>query len=398
VVGLDLGTTKVCTVVAEQTDTGELSILGVGTAPGSGMRQGMVVSIDDTVEAIAKAVEEAESMSGVEVHNVVAGISGSHLRGINNRTTVGVKGGEVSEDDVANVLDAVRAVELSRDDEIIHVSPQRYVLDSQDTIADPIGMAGDRLSVEAHVIVGAGTATQNLIRCVHRAGLEVESMVPQPLASATAVLSPEELELGVALIDIGGGTTDLTIFAGGSVCHTWVLGLGGEHVTKDISYGLATPVREAERIKVQFGRALAERVAEDDLIEVPCVGGRAPRNVSRQLLAEIMEARIEEILSLVTEEINRTGLRRHVGSGLVITGGGSLSTGTLDLAGRTTGLVARRGTPIGLTGLTELASRAQNATAVGLARCGLNGPGGNGADVPSPRGLKRIKSWVREFF
>jgi cell division protein FtsA len=378
VVGLDLGTTKVCAVVAEQADHGEVNVLGLGTAGSLGLKQGMVVSIDDTVEAIARAVEEAEGMSGVEVRAVVAGVSGSHLKGINNRATVGVKGGEVRPEDIVGVLDAARAVELSRDDEIIHVTPQRYVLDAQDVICDPVGLAGHLLSVEAHVITGAGSAVQNLLRCVQKAGLEVSGMVPQPLASALAVLSPEELELGVALVDIGGGTTDLAVFVGGSVRHTWVLGLGGNHVTRDISFGLATPIKEAERIKVQFGFALAERVEDDDRIEVPGVGGRAPRTVSRRLLADIIEARMEEMLSLVGEEIERSGLKRRIGSGVVLTGGGAL--------------------PVALGGLTELAGSPKHATGVGLARFGLAQLASPVGALPAPKGLSRLKGWVKEFF
>jgi cell division protein FtsA len=259
-------------------------------------------------------------------------------------------------------------------------------------------MAGDRLSVDAHVIVGAGTAMQNLSRCIAGAGLSLDGVVPQPVASARAVLSPEELELGVAMVDVGGGTTDLAIFAGGAVCHTWVLPLGGCHVTRDISYGLATPVKDAERIKIQHGCALVNQVDADTMLEVPSVGGRPTRDVPRMLLAEITEARVEEIMDLVGREIERTGLRRHIGSGLVITGGGSLPMGSLELANLATGLTTRSGLPVGLSGLTELAATAQNATAVGLARCALEEGQVQGGDTPSPSGLKRIKSWVKEFF
>jgi len=398
VVGLDLGTTKVCTVVAELSDGGNLKILGVGSAECGGIKQGMVVSIDETVTAISKSVEEAETMSGVDIHSVVAGIGGAHLRGINNQATVAVKGDTVTEEDIASVLDAARAVDLSRDENVIHVSPQRYVLDSQDTIANPVGMAGDRLSVDAHVVVGAGTAMQNLDRCIRGAGLSLDGLVPQPLASAHACLSPEELELGVAMVDIGGGTTDLAIFAAGSVCHTWVLPLGGSHITRDISYGLATPIKEAERIKVQHGCALVNQVDADTMLEVPSVGGRPTRDVPQMLLAEITEARIEEMMELVGREIERTGLRRHIGSGLVITGGGSLPQGTLELANLATGLTTRPGLPVSISNFAQLTATAQNATAVGLARLGLSSSGPQGGDPPPASGLTRIKSWVKEFF
>lgn len=398
VVGLDLGTTKVCAVVAEQDESGDLNVLGVGHAGNLGLKQGMVVSIDETVEALGKAVEEAGTMSGVEIHAVVAGISGAHLRGINNRAVVSIKGPEVTADDVARVLEQVRAVELSRDDEIIHVAPQCYALDGRDAISDPVGMAGDRLAVEAHLITGVCTATQNLITCVERAGLTVEHIVPQPVASAHAVLSPEELELGVALLDIGGGTTDLAVFAGGSICHTWVLPLGGNHVTRDVSHGLATPVKEAERIKVQFASALPDGLDEADQIEVPSVGGHPPRQAARRLLAEIAEARVVEILTLAAAELRRCGLARFIGSGIVVTGGGSLLPGTVELAGRLTGLMSRRGVPAGLQGLTELAATPQNATAVGLARCALQGMLSEAANLPPPTRMRRLKAWVAEFF
>jgi len=289
-------------------------------------------------------------------------------------------------------------VGLSRDEDVVHVSAQRDGLESQDTSSDPVGMAGDRLSVDAHVVVGAGTAMQNLDRCIRGAGLSLEGLVPQPLASAHACLSPEELELGVAMVDIGGGTTDLAIFAGGAVCHTWVLPLGGSHVTRDISYGLSTPIKEAERIKVQHGCALVNQVDADTMLEVPSVGGRPTRDVPQMLLAEITEARVEEIMDLVGHEIERTGLRRHIGSGLVLTGGGSLPPGSLELANLSTGLTARPGLPVSISGLTELTTTAQNATAVGLARLGLSSAGPQGGDPPRAGGLTRIKSWVKEFF
>ncbi len=399
VVGLDLGSTKVCAVVAEYQDRDNLRVLGAASAPNAGIKQGMVVSVDQTADAIRKAVAEAEAMSGVEIHSVSASVCGVHLRGINNRTTVGVRGDEVTAHDVATVLDAVRAVELSRDDEVLHVSPQGYVLDAQDAIADPIGIAGDRLCVEAHVITGASTTIQNISRCIMRANLGLNQLVPQPLASALAVLSPEELELGVAVADIGGGTTDVTVFAGGSVCHTWVLPMGGSHVTNDIAQGLSTTVREAERIKIQFGTAQSTEQGPDEQLELPGVGGHAPTSASRQLLAEIIEARVEEILSLMHEDLLRTGLLEHIGSGLVLTGGGSLSPGTCALATDTTGMICRRGASVGISGLTDLASTPQNATAVGLTRHALQYAQDSAITVADrPNGLGWIKRALGGFF
>ncbi|MDH5525921.1 MAG: cell division protein FtsA [Nitrospirota bacterium] len=399
VVGLDLGTTKVSAVVAEQTENAPtLNVLGVGSAECSGIKQGAVVSIDATVKAIGEAVAAAEAMSGVDIHAVVAGVSGTHMRGLNNRAGVGVKGERVTMEDIGNVLEQVRAVELGRDDEVIQVVPRHYTLDSQSAIGNPLGMVGDRLSVEAHVVIGAASSVQNLLTCVERAGLQVDHLAPQQLASAHAVLSPEELELGVALLDIGGGTTDMAVFTDGALCHTWVLPLGGTHVTRDVSHGLSTPVRDAERIKVRYGTALTGEVDPSEQVEVPGVGGREGHSAERRLLADIIGARVEEILELAAEELHRSGLSRRIGSGLVVTGGGSLLPGLTEVARRITGLPCRRGTPVALAGLVELAANPKNATAVGLARLALAGLTQGLAEAAPPRGVARITRWMQTFF
>lgn len=400
VVGLDLGTTKVSAVVAEQGDGADatLNILGVGAAECGGIKQGAVVSIDATVKAIGEAVSAAEAMSGVDIHAVVAGVSGAHMRGINNRAGVAVKGERVAAEDIGNVLEQVRAVELGRDDEVIQVVPRHYSLDTQTAVANPMGMAGDRLGVEAHVVTGASSAVQNLLTCIERAGLQVDHLAPQQLASAHAVLSPEEIELGVALLDIGGGTTDMAVFTEGGLCHTWVLPLGGNHVTRDVSHGLSTPVKDAERIKVRYGTALAGEVDPSEQVEVPGVGGREGHAAERRLLADIIGARVEEILELAADELNRTGLARRVGSGLVLTGGGSLLPGLTEVARRITGLPCRRGAPVALSGLVELAANPKNATAVGLARLALAGLTQGLQEAAPPKGVARITRWMQAFF
>ncbi|MDH4229879.1 MAG: cell division protein FtsA [Nitrospirota bacterium] len=398
VVGLDLGTTKVSIVVAEQGDGGELKILGVGSAGCAGVKSGVVVSIDDTVTAITRAVEEAETMSGVDIHAVVAGIGGAQLRGLNNRAALGVRGEQVTDADVANVLDQVRAVDLGRDDDVIQVVPRRYMLDTHAAVANPVGMAGDRLSVEAHVVTGPATSMQNLLTCVERAGLQVDNIAPQNLASAHAVLSPEEMELGVAVLDIGGGTSDLAVFVDGALSHTWVLPLGGVHISRDVAYGLSTPLRDAERIKVQYGTAIAARVEATEQVEVPGVGGRDAHNFSRQDLARIIGARMEEILELAAEELTRCGYLPRIASGVVLTGGGALLPGSVELARQVTALNARRAAPVGLTGLVDLAANPRHATAVGLARLALAGLASQGTEPARPRGVARVTRWMKALF
>jgi cell division protein FtsA len=320
-VGLDIGTTKICAIVAVQRDDGLVEVIGLGTHPSRGLRKGVVVNIESTVESVKQAIEEAELMAGVEIHTVYTGIAGGHIKGFNSRGVIAVRDDEVTRHDVQRVIDAAKAVAIPMDREILHVIPQEFILDGQEGIKDPLGMSGVRLEADVHIITSAATTMQNIVKCVNRAGLDVAGVILQPLASSEAVLQPEEKEQGVAMVDIGGGTTDLAMFLDNSLWHTAVLGIGGNHLTNDIAVGLRTPAVEAERIKLRHGCAMTSLVRADEMVEVPSVGGRQPRVLPRQLLAEIIEPRVEEMFSLVTQEIRRTGHEEQIVSGVVLTGG-----------------------------------------------------------------------------
>ncbi|OCC14756.1 Cell division protein FtsA [Dissulfuribacter thermophilus] len=365
IVGLDIGTTKICALVGVLTEDG-VEVVGVGTHPSVGLRKGVVVNIESTVNSIQRAVEEAELMAGCEISQVLIGIAGSHIKGFNSHGVIAIKGEEVTEDDVNRVIEAAKAVAIPLDRELIHCLPQEYIVDDQGGISDPVGMTGVRLEAKVHIVTGAVTAAQNLIKCANRAGLDVEDIVLQPLASAHATLTSEEKDLGVALIDFGGGTTDLAIFTEGTIKHTSVLGLGGNNLTNDIAVGLRTPMTEAEKIKLRFGSCLSSYVKKDEMIEVPSVGGRKPRLLSRHILAEILEPRVEEILSLLEQEIRRTEFKDLLASGVVITGGSALLPGMAEIADQIFDLPTRIGFPKGITGLTDIINGPQFATAVGL--------------------------------
>lgn len=365
VVGLDIGTTKICSVVGE-VGGGEINIIGIGTHPSIGLRKGVVVNIESTVDSIKKAVEEAELMAGCEISSVYAGIAGGHITGFNSRGIVAIKGSEITENDVERVIDAARAVAIPMDREVIHVLPQEYIVDDQTGIQNPVGMAGVRLEAKIHIVTGAVTSAHNIVKCCNRSGLDVCDIVLESLASGEAVLSDEEKELGTALIDLGGGTTDLAIFAGKNIKHTFVLALGGNNLTNDIAIGLRAPHADAEKIKTRFGTCLPHSVSAEDMIEVPGVGGREARKLPRQILGEILEPRMEEIFTLVKREIYRAGMEASIPSGLVLTGGTSLLKGTTEIAESVFNLQTRRGKPQGITGLVDVVNNPMYATGVGL--------------------------------
>lgn len=365
VAGLDIGTTKVCAIVGEITDAG-IDIIGFGSAPSRGLRKGVVINISATVESIRQAIEEAELMAGCEVSTVYAGIAGGHIRGFNSHGIVAVKDGEISQADISRVIDAAKAVAIPLDREIIHVLPQQYIIDDQDGISEPLGMSGVRLEARVHIVTAAVTSAQNIIKCCNRTGLHVSAIVLEQLASAAAVLTQDEKDLGVCLIDIGGGTTDIAIFNEGAVVHTAVLPLGGNHLTNDIAVGIRTPQDEAEKIKKKYGAALATEVDRDEMIEVPSVGGRKPRVLSRQILCEIIEPRVEEIFQLVHEEIQNTGYGDLLASGVVLTGGASLLSNITPIAEEVLGLPVRLGAPRGIGGLVDVVRSPMFATGVGL--------------------------------
>lgn len=404
-VGLDIGTTKVSVVVGERDANGQIEIKGVGTAPSHGLRKGVVVNIDATVDSIKKAVEEAELMAGLEIRQVYVGIAGGHIEGMNSRGVIAVanKGREITPAEVDRVIDAARAVVIPSDREVIHVLPQEFIVDEQDGIKDPVGMCGVRLEAEIHIVTGSVTSMQNIVKSVHRAGLEVCDIVLQPLASANAVLSDDEKELGCVLIDIGGGTTDMLMYVDGAIWHTGVLSIGGNHLTNDLTVGLRTPAVSAEIIKKKYGCSMRGLVNPAEMIEVPAVGGRGPQRVPRTYLAEILQPRMEEIFNLVNREIRMTGFDELIAAGVVITGGASLVEGTAEVAEQVFKFPVRIGVPRNVSGLKDMVASPIFSTAVGLCQFGLNDLEAKGNFV-QPRGRffgglkERVKGWLGEFF
>ena len=373
-VGLDIGTTKICAVVGEPTVDG-VAIVGIGSSLSTGLRKGVVVNIEQTVQSIKKALEEAELMADCEIRTVYAGIAGSHIKGFNSHGVIAVKGGEVDEKDVERVIDAAKAVAIPPDREVIHILPQEFIVDDQSGIIDPLGMSGVRLEAKVHIVTGAVTSAQNIVRSCHRSGLDVSDIVLESLASAKAVLTEEEREIGVALVDLGGGTTDIAVFANDAIKHTGVVALGGTNLTNDIAFGLRTPLQAAERIKIAHGCALADLVKEDETIEVPSVGGRNPRTLSRHVLAEICEPRMEEILTLVDQELSHFNLKNSIAGGVVLTGGAALMEGVQELGEQIFNLPTRIGSPRNIGGIKDVVNSPAFATAVGLLIFGVDKEG-----------------------
>src|SRR5580700_2493884 len=373
---LDVGTSKVCALVAEQVpEGGGATVLGYGVAPCTGLRKGVVVNIEATVEAIRAAVAEAEKSSGARMGVAVVGVAGAHIRGLNSHGIVAVRGGEVTGRDVERVIDAARAVAIPLDRQVLHALPQQFAVDDQEGVRDPVGMAGVRLEARIHIVTAAQSYSQNLNKCCERAGVTPGELMFEPLASADAALFPEERELGVALIDIGGGTTDVIVFLNGAVMHTAVLPIGGNHLTSDVAAGLRTPISDAERLKISHGVATNLIVGRDEMVPVPGVGGREPRVIARKLLGEIIEPRMEEIFAMAQRELMRSGVVESLASGVVLVGGTSLLEGTQELAERTFNLPVRRGLPINLKGLPEELMKPMYTTAAGLMLHAGNGRG-----------------------
>ncbi len=365
IVGLDIGTTKICAVVGEISGN-EINIIGIGTHPSIGLRKGVVVNIESTVESIKKAVEDAELMAGVEISSVYAGIAGGHITGFNSRGIIAIKGGEISQNDVDRVIDAARAVAIPMDREVIHVLPQEFIVDDQTGILDPVGMAAVRLEAKIHIVTGAVTSAHNIVKCANRAGLDVCDIVLESLASGEAVLAEDEKELGAALIDLGGGTSDMAIFSNKNIRHTFVLALGGNNLTNDIAIGLRAPLAEAENIKKKYGTCLAKNINIEEVIEVPGVGGRKSRKLSRQILSEILKPRMEEIFTLIQREVYRAGMENAMASGIVVTGESALLEGVTEVAESIFNLPARLGKPTGIGGLVDVVNNPMYATGVGL--------------------------------
>src|SRR5512138_3450666 len=404
IVGLDIGTTKICAIVGNATEDG-LDIIGIGTSPSRGLRKGVVINIESTVASIKKAVEEAELMAGCEIKSVYAGIAGGHIKGFNSNGVIAIKNREVAADDVKRVIDAAKAIAIPMDREVIHILPQEFIIDDQDGIREPLGMSGVRLEAKVHIVTGAAASAQNIVKSCNRAGLDVADIVLEQLASSEAVLSADEKELGVALIDIGGGTTDIAIFVDGAIKHTSVLSLGGHQITNDIAVGLRTPMAEAEKIKQKYGCCMASLVGKDETIEVPSVGGRKPRILSRQLLSEILEPRVEEIFTLVNREIVKSGFEDAIASGVVITGGSTILEGMPELAEQIFNLPVRRGTPLKIGGLVDVVNSPIYATGVGLViyrsrhvDTTAHTPTTQNDDSLFRKVSKRMKEWFGEFF
>ena len=400
-VGLDVGTSRIVTTVGEATeDNGGLDIVGIGLAEANGIRRGVVVNLEAAVESIKKAIEEAELTAGVEIDSVHLGLSGAHVKAFNSRGVVAVvgKNREITRDDVRRAIDAAKAVALPSGREIVHVLPQDFVVDEQDGIGAPVGMTGARLEVNVHIVTGSASTTQNVVACVNRAGVAVIDTVLEQLAAAEAVLTPDEKELGVALVDIGGGTTSFAIFEKGSLWHTGVVALGGDHFTNDIAVGLRTPIPEAEKTKRRSGCALAAMVNDEDTVEVASVGGRQPRLMSRRMLSEVIQPRAEEIFHQLWDEIRRAGYERSLNSGIVLTGGASVLDGMPEIADQIFDLPVRRGCPVGIGGLNDHVNNPAFATAVGLvlyARRNQISERGHSIGVGS---LSRVAGWLRGFF
>lgn len=402
IVGLDIGTTKICAIAAEADSRDVLNIVGVGTAKSEGLRKGVVVNIEKTVQSIKKAVEECELMCGQQITSVSAGIAGHHIKGTNSHGMVTVyRNRVVSEEDIRRVIDAAQVL-IPNDREVLHILPQEFIVDDQDGVQNPLGMSGTRLEVNVHIVTGSVTSAQNIIKCCNQAGLDVEDIVLEPLASSEAVLSSDEQEVGVVLVDIGGGTTDITIYSEGSIVHTAVLALGGDHLTKDVAIGLSTPLAEAEEIKHTHGVAMVSMVEDEEMIQVAGVGGRRARTIHKQVLAEIIEDRFREIFEFIAVEIEKSQYRNVIASGVVVTGGTCIMPGTDELAGRVLNIPVRVGFPENISGIQELIYSPKYATSVGLVRYGINNQSklqfsGDETNV-FHKVSHRMKDWLHEFF
>jgi len=402
IVGLDIGTSKVVAIVGEITVEGDIDIIGIGTQPSRGLKKGVVVNIESTVQSIQRAVEEAELMAGCQIRSVYAGIAGSHIRSINSHGIVAIKEKEVTAADVARVIDAAKAVAIPADQRILHVLPQEFVIDSSEGIRDPISMSGVRLESKVHLVTGAMSAAQNIIKCVRRCGLEVDDIILEQLASSAAVLTEDEKELGVCLVDIGGGTTDIAVFSDGAIRHTAVIPIAGDQVTNDIAVALRTPTQYANDLKIKYACALRQLAAEDETIEVPSVGDREPRRLARQTLAEVVEPRYEELLSLVQAELRRSGLEEICAAGVVLTGGSAKMEGAIELAEEIFHMPVRLGYPQHISGLVDVVRNPIHSTGVGLLLFGNRQQSGLSSyqlDENSEAGIwSRMKSWFQGNF
>ena len=402
IVGLDIGTSKVVAIVGEVGADGEVEIIGLGSHPSHGLKRGVVVNIDSTVHSIQRAVEEAELMAGCQINGVYAGIAGSHIRSLNSNGISAIRDKEVTAADVDRVIDAARAVAIPADQRIIHILPQEFTIDNQEGIKEPIGMSGVRLEARVHMVTGAMSAAQNIVKCVRRCGLEVDDVILEQLASSQAVLLDDEKDLGVCLVDIGGGTTDIAVFTDGAIRHTAVIPVAGDQVTNDIAVALRTPTQHAEAIKIQYACALAQLASPEESIEVPSVGDRPPRRLQRQTLAEVVQPRYEELLSLVHAELQRSGFEDLIAAGVVLTGGSSKMEGLIELAEEIFHAPVRLGVPRTVTGLSDVVRNPIHATGVGLLMFGQQHARERGTETRSEFSVgglyERMKNWFQGNF
>ncbi len=405
IVALDIGTSKVVALVGEVGADGRIEVIGIGTHPSRGLKRGVVVNIESTVHSIQRAVEEAELMSGCKIHSVTAGIAGSHISSMNSHGIVAIREREVIDYDLDRVIDAARAVAIPADQKIIHILPQEYVIDNQEGIKEPLGMSGVRLEAKVHLVTGAVNAAQNIEKCIRRCGLEVDNIVLEQLASSYAVLTEDEKELGVCLVDIGGGTTDIAVFTGGSIRHTAVIPIAGDQVSNDIAMALRTPTPHAEEIKIKYACALAQLASADDIIKVPSVGDRPPRDLSCQALAEVVEPRYDELFTLVQAELRRSGFEDLVAAGIVLTGGTAKMEGAVELAEEIFHMPVRLAKPGGVNGLSDILGNPVYATSVGLLLYAEKHyqqqqrlPAPVAAVDNRPNMVNRMKSWFQNNF
>ena len=402
IVGLDVGTSKVVAIVGELNNDDEVEIVGLGSSRSRGLKKGVVINIESTVQSIQRAIEEAELMAGCTIHSVYAGIAGSHIRSLNSNGIVAIRDNEVTAGDVERVIDAASAVPIPADQKILHILPQEFVIDNQEGVREPVGMSGVRLEVKVHMVTGAVSAAQNIIKCVRRCGLEVDDIILEQLASSYAVLTEDEKELGVCLVDIGGGTTDIAVFKDGAIQHTAVIPIAGDQVTNDIAVALRTPTQHAEDIKVQYACALTQLVNPEETIEVPSVGDRATRRLARQTLAEVVGPRYEELYTLIQAELRRSGFEDVVAAGVVLTGGSSKMEGVIDLAEEIFHMPVRIGIPQYVTGLSDVVRNPIYSTGVGLLLFGRKHIHDTMQPVRMNKGIKhvfeRMKSWFQGNF
>ncbi len=401
-VGLDIGTSKVVAIVGELQEDNSLEVIGFGMHASRGLKKGVVVNIESTVNSIQRAVEEAELMAGCEIHAVYTGIAGSHVRSLNSHGIVAIRDREVTRSDVDRVIDAARAVAIPADQKILHVLPQEFIIDGQEGIREPIGMSGVRLEARVHMVTGAASAAQNIVKCVQRCGLEVEDIVLEQLASSHAVLTDDEKELGVCLVDVGGGTTDIAVFNSGAIRHTAVIPIAGDQVTNDIAISLRTPTQYAEEIKIKYACALSQLATADETIEVPSVGDRPSRRLARQTLAEVVEPRYEELFGFVRDELRRSGFEEMVAAGVVLTGGSSKMEGAVELAEEVFHMPVRLGLPQHVRGLGDVVRNPIHATGVGLLLYARDRAARAGGEPPLSPGMQdvwaRMKAWFQGSF